>query len=146
MERTFISVPLLEIRAITDHVGIQQESPHSSGMGQSEGYPNFCIPRRPVDPGRDKGSMRNQHVLNLLQNLRALIKGQPREVLNNTIPVNHTSRNGDQHQINITQGAFDQDQGSPTRGQIATECWPNDIEMPRELYWEGLIDADCSSP
>ncbi|OMJ12200.1 hypothetical protein AYI70_g9261 [Smittium culicis] len=144
MRRSFISVPLLAIRAITEPVGIHQDSPHGSGMGQSEGDPNIGISRQSVDPGRDKGSMRNQYVLNLLQNLGALIKGQLREVLNNTIPVNHTSRNGDQHQINITQGAFDQDQGSPTRGHavnievMEVEGNPEEASKPEPAVLEEL--------
>ncbi|OMJ09964.1 hypothetical protein AYI69_g10432, partial [Smittium culicis] len=120
MEQTFVSVPRLAIRAITEPVGIHQDSPSGSGVGQRKGDPNICIPRRSADPGRDQASMRNQNVLNLFQTLGAWIQGQFREVLNNAIPVNHTSRNGDQHQRNVIQGAFDQDKGSPTRGQQTT--------------------------
>ncbi|OMJ10751.1 hypothetical protein AYI70_g10136 [Smittium culicis] len=47
--------------------------------------------------------------------LGAWIQGQHRLVLKNAIPVNHASENGDKHQRNDTQGAFDQDQGSPMR-------------------------------
>ncbi|OMJ22684.1 hypothetical protein AYI70_g2712 [Smittium culicis] len=53
--------------------------------------------------------------------IEPVIQSQFREVLNNAILVNHTSKNGDQHQRNVTQGAFDQDQGSLTRGHQATK-------------------------
>ncbi|OMJ25623.1 hypothetical protein AYI70_g791 [Smittium culicis] len=57
MERTSVSVPCLSIRAITEPIGIHQDSPSIAGMGQSEGDPNICIPRRSVDPGRDQAKL-----------------------------------------------------------------------------------------
>ncbi|OMJ28196.1 hypothetical protein AYI69_g2339 [Smittium culicis] len=106
MEQTFVSVPRLAIRAITEPVGIHQDSPSGSGVGQSKGDPNICIPRRSADPGRDQASMRNQNVLNLFQTLGAWIQGQFREVLNNAIPVNHTSRN--ETRVSSSLGAQEQ--------------------------------------
>ncbi|OMJ30147.1 hypothetical protein AYI69_g317 [Smittium culicis] len=115
--------------------GIHRDSTPVSEMNKSEGNPNICLYGRSVDPEKDQGSMRNEHVLNLLQDLGARIQVKFRKVLKNTIPVNHSSGNIDQHQRYIAQGTFNQDQGSPTRAQKATECWPNDIEMSPLLLW-----------
>ncbi|OMJ13407.1 hypothetical protein AYI70_g8509 [Smittium culicis] len=52
-----LPLPCLSIRAITEPIGIHQDSPSISGMGQSEGDRNICIPRRSVDPGRDQAKL-----------------------------------------------------------------------------------------
>ncbi|OMJ27642.1 hypothetical protein AYI69_g2909 [Smittium culicis] len=146
MEQTLVSVPCLSIRVTTEPFGIHQDSRPGSGMEKSEGNSNICLYGKSVYPGRDQGSMRNEHVLNLLHNIGAWIQVQLREVLKKTTPVNHSSGNGDQRQRNITQGTFDQDQGSLMRGRIATQNCPNETEMPGEIYFEYPIDVDCSIP
>ncbi|OMJ29139.1 hypothetical protein AYI69_g1365 [Smittium culicis] len=125
------SVPRLAIRAITEPIGIHQDSPSGSGMGQSEGDSNICIPRRSVDPGRGQASMRNHHVLNLFQTLGAYILGIFREVLSNAIPVNRISRNGS---IDVDCSSFWETHVSPYLG----------AQEQSALHME-VMDIDCNS-
>ncbi|OMJ14338.1 hypothetical protein AYI69_g8640 [Smittium culicis] len=46
--------------------------------------------------------------------------------------------------IYLPHGSENQDQRSSTRGQKTSECWPDDIEMSGELYWESPSNVDRS--
>ncbi|OMJ21763.1 hypothetical protein AYI70_g3276 [Smittium culicis] len=61
MERPVISVQGPSFWAVTQPPDIYEDSTAGSRMGQIQGYTNFGIPRRPVDPGRDQGYLQIQH-------------------------------------------------------------------------------------
>ncbi|OMJ08547.1 hypothetical protein AYI70_g11472 [Smittium culicis] len=44
----------------------------------------------------------------------------------------------------IQRGSENQDPGPSTRGQQNSECWPDDIEMSSELYWESSSNSNRS--
>ncbi|OMJ27816.1 hypothetical protein AYI69_g2739, partial [Smittium culicis] len=145
LERPMLPVPRPTIRAITEPVGIYQDSTPSSGMGQNLKDARLGLPRRSSDNWGNEGGVCSNHTLDILQALGAWIQGQRREIVYLPIPVYHTPGYGYQYKENDPQGSVNQGQGSSTGGKQATERWDDDIEMSRELYWESSVNVDCTA-
>ncbi|OMJ13946.1 hypothetical protein AYI70_g8196 [Smittium culicis] len=145
LERLILPVPRPSIRAITEPVGIYQDSAPSSGMDQNERDARHSLPRRSSDNGGNEGRMCIDHMFDILQAPEAWVQGQRREIGYLPIPVCQTPGNGHQYKENDPQGSIKQDQRSSTRGKQATERREDDIEMSNELYWESTINVDCSA-
>ncbi|OMJ20737.1 hypothetical protein AYI69_g6095 [Smittium culicis] len=132
------------IRAITELVGFHQGSSPSFKMGQAPRNANLSIFGRPTNHGRIQGGVCENHTQDILQAPGAWIQDQRREIVYIPIPIYHTSGDGNKHTGYDTEGSENQDQRSSTRGQQTSECWPDDIEMSGELYWESPSNVDRS--
>ncbi|OMJ11269.1 hypothetical protein AYI70_g9835 [Smittium culicis] len=111
------------IRVITEPVDFHQDSSPCLTMGQVPRNANLSIFGRPNNHG-------------------AWIQDQRREIVYDPIPIYHTSEDGNKHPGHDAEGSDNQDQGSSTGGEQATERWEDDVEMSRELYWESPVNVD----
>ncbi|OMJ13160.1 hypothetical protein AYI69_g9109, partial [Smittium culicis] len=146
MERPVISVQGPSFWAVTQPPDIYEDSTTGSRMGQIQGYADFGIPRRPVDPGRDQGYLQIQHASGILQALGAWIPRQQGQIIDHTITINHAPGDGDKHQRNVAESAPIQDQGSTQGSQQIVERWTDYIERTRELHWKGSSNVNCPTP
>ncbi|OMJ22129.1 hypothetical protein AYI70_g3061 [Smittium culicis] len=114
------------IRVITEPVGFHQDSSPSLTMGQVPRNANLSIFGRPTNHGRIQRGINDEK--------------------SSTSPYQsiYTSEDGNKHPGNDAEGFENQDTGPLTRGQQNSECWPDDIEMSSELYWESSSNVNRS--
>ncbi|PVU87670.1 hypothetical protein BB561_006235 [Smittium simulii] len=74
------------------------------------------------------------------------IQNKVREVDNNAISVNNPSWYGNQFTEHKPQSSFLKNLGPPPRSDKTIESWPDDVEMPGELYWKSPTYVDCPAP
>ncbi|OMJ18480.1 hypothetical protein AYI70_g5335 [Smittium culicis] len=132
------------IRVITEPIGFHQDSSPSLTMGQVPRNANLSIFGRPTNHGRIQRGVCENHTQDILQALGAWIQDQRRKIVYVPITIYHTSVNGNKHPGNDAEGSDNQDPGPSTRDQQNSECWPDDIEMSSELYWESSSNVNRS--
>ncbi|PWA01876.1 hypothetical protein BB558_001992 [Smittium angustum] len=145
LERKGIPISSATVWTIAESSDIHQGASTSTSMGQIKRNSNLGIPRRLVNHGGVQGDVYDQYTISLLQTLGAWVQDQRREIINNAISIHYSPRNGNQHQVHVTQGPSNQDTRPQTRSQQAIEGWPNDVEMFSELHRESPINVSSTS-
>ncbi|OMJ08851.1 hypothetical protein AYI69_g10911, partial [Smittium culicis] len=143
LERKSIPIQSAPVWTVPKPAHFYQGSPPDTIMGESTQHQNIGIPGRYNNYWGIERSMYKEYRPNILEADGAGIQNQTREVVYNSITDNNPSGDGYQFQEHEPQGSFLQDSRPPPRSDEAIESWPDDVEMPGELYWESPGYVSC---
>ncbi|OMJ15180.1 hypothetical protein AYI69_g8291 [Smittium culicis] len=143
IDRPVISVQVPSFWAVTQPPDIYEDSTIGSRMGQIQGYADFGIPRKHVDPGRDQGYLQIQHASGILQALGAWIPRQQGQILDHTITINHAPGDGSSNvnchtpgeahavtSVRVEESVTHQDKF------MDVDCCLNDTSIPKSIILE----------
>ncbi|PVU95345.1 hypothetical protein BB561_001890 [Smittium simulii] len=123
-----------------------QDAPPDTIMGENTEHQNIGIPgRHPNHWGVEK-DMQEKYGPSIFQTDRTGIQNKVGEINNNAISVDYPSWYGNQFTEHEPQSFFLKDSGPPPRSDKTIESWPDDVEMPGELYWESPSYVGCPTP
>ncbi|PVU94705.1 hypothetical protein BB561_002339 [Smittium simulii] len=146
LERESIPIQSAPVWTVSQPAHFYQGAPPDTIMGENTEHQNICIPgRHPNYCGVEK-DMQEKYGPSIFQTDRAGIQNKVREVDNNAISANNPSWYDDQFTEHEPQSSFLQDLRPPPRSDKTIESWPDDVEMPGELYWKSPSYVGCPAP
>ncbi|PVU92343.1 hypothetical protein BB561_003884 [Smittium simulii] len=146
LERESIPIQSAPVWTVSQPAHFYQGAPPDNIMGKNTEHQNICIPGRHPNYWGVEKDMQEKYGPSIFQTDRAGIQNKVREVDKNAISVENPSWYGNQFTEHEPQSSFLKDLGPPPRSDKTIESWPDDVEMPGELYWKSPSYVGCPTP